>query len=81
MPNLIKNLLVNIAVNVRCAAVAMLDTSMSHKNPNIKTCSNLFGLIMLVVFEACICIHILSDCNILVIHQCSLHKNEEKGSM
>ena len=43
MPNLIKNLLVNIAVNVRCAAVAMLDTSMSHKNPNIKTCSNLFG--------------------------------------
>ena len=81
MPNLINNLLANIAINVRCAAVAMLDTSMSHKHPNIKTCSNLFGLIMQAVFEACICIHILSGCNILVIYQCSLHKNEAKGSM
>ena len=71
----------NIAINVRCAAVAMLDMSMSHKNLNIKTCSNLFGLIMLAVFEACLCIHVLFDCNILVIYQYSLHKNEEKGGM
>ena len=76
MPNLINNLLANIAINVRYAAVAMLDMSMSHKNLNIKTCSNLFGLIMLAVFEACICIHIFSECNILVIYQCSLHKND-----
>ena len=80
-PNLINNLLANIAINVRCAAVAMLDTSMSHKNPNIKTCSNLFGLIMLAVFEACMYIHVLSDCNILGIYQYSLHRNKKKGGM